>query len=120
MSNNDEARMTNDGTTSNAQMTNVQRKRSAAFGFRHSFVIRHSAFVIFLALAVPTDAAPAPSAKEILDLVRLLESRQQIDLVGRLRHEEKVILFLLTQTGQLDHYNISVPIDVLTFRCVVI
>src|SRR5881392_398725 len=116
MSNNDEARMTNDGATSNAQMTNVRRKRSAAFGFRHSFVIRHSAFVIFLALAVPTDAAPAPSAKEILDLVRLLESRQQIDLDGRLREDEKVIPFHLTQTGPLVRYSFSDPEEVLQLR----
>ena len=116
MSNNDEARMTNDGTRSNAQVTNVRRKRSAAFGFRHSFVIRHSAFVIFLALAVPTDAAPAPSAKEILDLVRLLESRQQIDLDGQLREDEKVIPFHLTQTGPLVRYSFSDPEEVLQLR----
>src|SRR5882724_5831432 len=90
MSNNDEARMTNDETRSNAQMTNVRRKRSAAFGFRHSFVIRHSAFVIFLALAVPTDAAPAPSAK--------------------------VIPFHLTQTGSLVRYSFSDPEEVLQLR----
>src|SRR5438046_8856001 len=93
--------MTNDGTRSNAQVTNVRRKRSAAFGFRHSFVIRHSAFVIFLALAVATDAAPAPSAKEILDLVRLLESRQQIDLDGQLRAAELVIAFHMTPAGSI-------------------
>ena len=45
MSNNDEAQMTNDETRSNAQL-----RTSLPFGFRHSFVIRHSAFVIFAAL----------------------------------------------------------------------
>src|SRR2546429_540393 len=36
------------------------------------------------ALALPIYAVPPPSAREILDSVRLLESRQQIDLDGQL------------------------------------
>jgi hypothetical protein len=43
-----------------------------------------------LALALVSEAAPAPTAKEILDSVRMLESRQQIDLDGQLREEAKV------------------------------
>jgi len=65
---------------------------------------------------LPTDAAPVPSAKEILDLVRLLESRQQIDLDGQLREDEKVIPFHLTQTGPLVRYSFSDPEEVLQLR----
>src|SRR5438552_1958037 len=116
MSNNAECLMPND-----EGMTKSKRRRAFAsyvryLSVRPCFVISHLCFVIFLALAVPSDAAPAPSAKEILDLVRLLESRQQIDLDGRLREDEKVIPFHLTQTGPLVRYSFSDPEEVLQLR----
>ena len=44
---NNEAIMTNDEGSTNAQMTKqCSRRKLLAFGFRHSFVIGHSAFVI--------------------------------------------------------------------------
>src|SRR5437660_1983048 len=108
MSNIDEAQMTNDETRSNAQL-----RTSLPFGFRHSFVIRHSAFVIFAAALF---AAPPPSAKEILDSVRLLETRQQIELDGQLRENETVIPFHLTQAGPLIRYSFTDPDEVLQLR----
>src|SRR5256885_5909752 len=116
MSNNDKARMTNDQTSSNAGMKNVRPKLWAWFGFRHSFVIRHSAFVISLASTLSICAAAPPSAKEILNSVRMLESRQQIDLDGQLREDEKVIPFHLTQTGPLIRYSFTDPDEVLELR----
>src|SRR5438046_1502344 len=116
MSNNDEARMTNDETSSNVQMTNKQLTASSSFGFRPSFVIRNWSSVVFLAFALSLYAAPPPSAREILDSVRLLESRQQIDLDGQLREDEKVIPFHLTQTGPLIRYSFSDPEEVLQLR----
>jgi Outer membrane lipoprotein-sorting protein len=116
MSNNDEARMTNDETSSNAQMTNARRKLFSSFRFRHYFVIRYSTFVISLAFALAIYGTPLPSAKEILDSVRLLESRQQIDLEGQLRENEKVIPFHLTQTGPLIRYSFADPEEVLQLR----
>jgi hypothetical protein len=97
-------------------MTNVRRRLSSSFGFRHSFVIRNWSFVILLALVLSIYAAPPPSAKEILDSVRLLESRQQIDLEGQLRENEKVIPFHLTQTGPLIRYSFTDPEEVLQLR----
>src|SRR4029077_18008760 len=82
--------------------------------FRHSsFVIRHFAqrsFVIFLTLqffiaSTALLAEPPPSAKEILDSVRLLESRQQIDLDGQLRENGVTIPFRLAQNGSLIRYT---------------
>jgi hypothetical protein len=44
---NDEARMTNDETSPNAEMTNRRfNALFSSFGFHHSFDIRHSTFVI--------------------------------------------------------------------------
>jgi hypothetical protein len=83
---------------------------------RASFVIRHSCFVISLAFALAIYGTPLPSAKEILDSVRLLESRQQIDLEGQLRENEKVIPFHLTQTGPLIRYSFTDPEEVLQLR----
>jgi hypothetical protein len=69
-----------------------------------------------LGLARVSVAAPPPSAKEILDSVRLLESRQQIDLDGQLRENERVIPFHLTQDGSLIRYSFSDPEEVIELR----
>jgi outer membrane lipoprotein-sorting protein len=97
-------------------MTDARRRLSSSFGFRHSFVIRHSIFVIFLAFALSIFAAPPPSAKEVLDSVRMLEARQQIDLQGQLRENEIVIPFRLTQAGPLIRYSFTNPEEVLQLR----
>src|SRR6266436_633306 len=61
-------------------------------------------------------AEPVPSAKEILNSVRMLESRQQIDLQGQLRENEIVIPFRLIQTGPIIRYAFSNPDQVLQLR----
>ena len=43
---NDEARMTNDESRTNDETRTLPMTRGSAFGFRHSFVIRRSVFVI--------------------------------------------------------------------------
>ena len=115
---NDEARMTNDKTSSNAQMTNV---RSGPFLFsfrrRHSFVLRPSSFVIWFAFAtLPIFGQPAPSAQQILASVRMIEARQQIDLQGQLRENDLVIPFRLIQNGPLIRYSFTNPDEVLQLR----
>jgi Outer membrane lipoprotein-sorting protein len=110
--------MSNVEISPNAQMT---KKRSDAnllsFGPRHSFGIRHSSFVICLTLASACMAAePPPSAKDILDSVRMLESRQQIDLQGQLRQEDMAIPFRLMQNGPLIRYTFTNPDETLQLR----
>ena len=88
-----------------------------SFGFSHSFGIRHSAFVICLALASACISADAPpSAKDILDSVRMLESRQQIDLQGQLRQDDIVIPFRLMQNGPLIRYTFVNPDETFELR----
>jgi hypothetical protein len=94
--------MTNDETSSNAQMTNARRRLSSSFGFRHSFVIS-------LAFALSIFAEPAPSAKDILASVRMQQTRQQIDLQGQLRQNEIVVPFQLIQSGAIVRYIFSNP-----------
>src|SRR6266702_3775851 len=72
--------------------------------------------VVFTLVVAVLSAAPPPSAKEILDSVRMLEARQQIDLEGQLREDEKVIPFHLTQTGPLIRYSFADPEEVLQLR----
>src|SRR5437763_8353232 len=72
--------------------------------------------VVFTFVVAVLSAAPTPSAKEILDSVRMLEARQQIDLEGQLREDEKVIPFHLAQTGPLIRYSFSDPEEVLQLR----
>jgi hypothetical protein len=119
--------MTNDETRLNARMTNV---RSDAFflssGFRHSFVIRpssfvirfvrHSSFIISFALASSMNGQAPPSAQDILASVRMIEAQQQIDLNGQLRENEIVIPFRLTQNGPLIRYSFTNPDEVLQLR----
>ena len=89
----------------------------SSFGFRHYFFIRHSILVICVALAaLSVFAEPPPSAKEILDSVRMLESRQQIDLQGQLRQDDVVIPFRLMQNGPLIRYTFTDPDETLELR----
>src|SRR5438270_4465176 len=108
--------MMNDETSPNDRMTKDGGGRHFSFQLRHSFGIRHLSFVISFALITWAFGAPPPSAKEILDSVRMLESRQQIDLDGQLREDEKVIPFHLTQTGALIRYSFNDPDEVLQLR----
>jgi hypothetical protein len=115
---NDEARMTNVERSSNAQMTKMRSGVCpSSFGFYHSFVIRHSAFVIGFALGtVSIFAEQTPSAKEILSSVRMIESKQQLDLKGQLRQNEIVIPFQLVQNGPVIRYSFTNPDEVLQLR----
>ncbi len=90
---------------------------SWSFGLRHSFVLRHLSFVISTVFAIgPLFAESPPSAKEILDSVRMIESRQQIDLQGQLRQDDKVIPFRLVQNGPLIRYSFTNPDETLQLR----
>ena len=85
-------------------MTNV------LFGLRHFFVI-------CLAFAtLPLVAEPPPSSKDILDSVRMMEARQQIDLQGQLRQDNLVVPFHLVQNGPLIRYSFVNPSEVLQLR----
>src|SRR5258708_35255327 len=89
----------------------------SSFGFRHYFFFRHSTFVICVALAaVSVFAEPPPSAKEILDSVRMVESRQQIDLQGQLRQDDVKVPFRLVQNGPLIRYTFTDPDETLELR----
>jgi len=110
--------MRNVETSSNAQMTEMRSKVChSSFGFRHYVLIRHSTFVICVALAaLSVFAEPPPSAKDILDSVRMIESRQQIDLQGQLRQDDVVIPFRLVQNGPLIRYTFTNPDETLQLR----
>ncbi len=78
--------------------------------------MRKTIVVASLLLAWPVLGAPPPSAKEILDSVRMLESRQQLDLEGQLRQNDTVIPFHLTQTGPVIRYSFADPEEVVQLR----
>jgi hypothetical protein len=69
-----------------------------------------------LVLGRSTPAAPPPSAQEVLESVRMLETRQQLDLDGQLRQNDTVVPFHLSQTGPLIRYSFSDPDEVLELR----
>src|SRR5438874_3512757 len=70
---------------------------------------------VLVALAL-TAAAPPPSAKEILESVRLQQAQQQTELEGQLREDEKVIPFRLSQKGPVIRYSFSNPDEALQLR----
>src|SRR5881392_2180172 len=124
MRNNDEAQMSNDeGMTkleSRMVKTACRRAHSSLEHsglFRHSsFVIRHSAMAAFFALGFSLEGQPPPSAKEILASVRMVESKQQLDLQGQLRQEDVIIPFRLVQNGPLIRYSFTNPDETLQLR----
>jgi hypothetical protein len=108
--------MSNDEGMTKTRMTKKLSILVRHLGIAGSFVIRHSSFVISFAVLAALVCAAPPSAKDILESVRMLESRQQIDLDGQLREDEKVIPFHLTQTGPLIRYSFTDPDEVLQLR----
>jgi hypothetical protein len=72
--------------------------------------------IALLLWASPTDSAPLPAAKDILDSVRLQQSQQQLELEGQLRENDKIIPFRLTQTGPVIRYSFSDPDEALQLR----
>src|SRR5438128_5287167 len=100
-----------------------QNLRMVRSSFEHSSLFRHSSFVIrrlvlAICLAVPlsTRGQSPPFAKDILASVRMMESRQQIDLQGQLRQNDVVIPFRLVQNGPLIRYSFSNPDETLQLR----
>src|SRR6516225_12144850 len=73
-------------------------------------------FICFVLTPRLLFAEPPPSAKDILDSVRMLESRQQIDLQGQLRQDDIVIPFRLMQNGPLIRYTFTNPDETLELR----
>ena len=65
--------------------------------------------------AAPAYSAP-PSAREILESVRLKQTQQQLELEGQLREGDKVIPFRLTQAGPVIRYSFSSPDEALQLR----
>ena len=61
-------------------------------------------------------AQSPPSAKDILSAVRMIESRQQIDLQGQLRQNDLVVPFRLIQNGPLIRYSFTNPDEILQLR----
>ena len=68
-----------------------------------------------LAAVIARGQAP-PSAKEILDQVRLQQSTQQLDLQGQLRSEATILPFRITQTGPVIRYTFANPPEVVQLR----
>jgi hypothetical protein len=101
----------------NPSMTNGQlATRFCPLVVRQSFGIRHSAFVIYLALSMSLYAEAAPSAQDVLALVRMQQVQQRLDLEGQLRTDGVVIPFQLTQTGPLVRYSFTNPEEILQLR----
>jgi outer membrane lipoprotein-sorting protein len=73
-------------------------------------------FALALTLTPLAYSEPVPSAQEILASVRMLETRQQMDLHGQLRDNETVIPFRLIQTGPIIRYSFSNPAEQLQLR----
>jgi hypothetical protein len=114
-----------EGMTKPATLVVKRNDRIARSLLEHSSFIRHSSFVIrFIQCAVAISCLlllslhgePQPSAQDILASVRMIESKQQLDLKGQLRQNETVIPFHLVQNGPVIRYSFTNPDEVLQLR----
>ena len=71
---------------------------------------------LLVTCVIAFSAAPPPSAKEILESVRLQQAQQQTELEGQLREDEKVVPFRLSQKGPVIRYSFSNPDEALQLR----
>lgn len=65
--------------------------------------------LLYFVLVLTVSAEPAPSAKEIIESVRMRQTQQQIDLSGQLRQNDGVVPFHLIQSGPVVRYIFSNP-----------
>jgi hypothetical protein len=65
--------------------------------------------LVVTSMTVSLSAEPAPTAREILESVRMHQAEQKIDLQGQLRQNDIVIPFHLIQTGPVVRYIFSEP-----------
>ena len=72
--------------------------------------------VLCLLLVASSAIAAPPSAKEILDTVRLQQAQQQLELEGQLREDQTVVPFRFTQTGPVIRYSFSKPDEALQLK----
>src|SRR5437763_13149336 len=102
---NDEGPMSNDEGSPNEQMMKQSRSYTWGFGFRHSFVIRHSCFVIFIALIAATSTASAEkrniTEKDLFDFVWIGD--QQVSSDG-----SHVAFVRVTVNEKKEGYNTSI------------
>ena len=61
-------------------------------------------------------AEPTPTARDILESVRMRQVQQQIDLRGQLRQDEIVVPFQLIQSGSVVRYIFSNPDETLQLQ----
>ena len=78
-------------------------------------MMRKAIITIFLGFA-SVQAEPAPSAREILDSVRMRQTQQQIDLQGQLRQDQVLVPFHLIQSGPIVRYIFSNPEEALQLQ----
>jgi hypothetical protein len=74
------------------------------------------ALCLLIAMIALSANAALPSAKEILDSVRMRQAQQQVDLQGQLRQDATVVPFHLTQTGPVIRYSFTNPSEALQLR----
>jgi Outer membrane lipoprotein-sorting protein len=77
--------------------------------------MRTKTVLSFLLIVSSAIAAP-PSAKEILESVRLQQGQQQLELAGQLREGPTVVPFRFVQTGPVIRYSFSNPPEALQLR----
>jgi hypothetical protein len=78
--------------------------------------ICRAAIVLLCATKAIAADAPTPSAKQILESVRLQQSMQDVELEGQLREGATVVPFHLKQSGPIIRYSFTNPDDTLQLR----
>jgi hypothetical protein len=112
---NDECLMTKELLNANDAMNSPSLLRHSRI--RLSFGIRHSCLVICLAFPLSIFGQSATlSANEILESVRMQQTRQQIDLQGQMRQNDLVVPFHLIQSGPIVRYIFSNPEEALQLQ----
>src|SRR6266550_3147688 len=97
--------MSNDEGITNDQMTKQSRSHTSGFGFRHSFVIRHSCFVILVALIAGIGTAFAEkraiTEKDLFDFVWIGDPQVSPD-------GSRVAFVRVTVNEKKEGYNTSI------------